>query len=156
MTNNTTLLDVRELQDEFDGFSSYVADLGDYNGGYICDDITEIADANTSIYYGDITEFIREYPDDVNDAINEFGWDGCGKDIYKAAQMGEFLKNERDIYDELTKYLKYRAYRLLIKNGYETITDEQNDEIENTAENQDTGEYLSTFDDKVLSIVKGE
>ena len=156
MTNNTTLLDVRELQDEFDGFSSYVADLGDYNGGYICDDITEIADANTSIYYSDIENFMKENTDAVNDAINEFGWDGCGSDIYKTAQMGEFLKNERDIYNDLADYLRFRAYGVLLNNGIEYITDEQADEIENTADHQDASEYLSTFDDKVLSIAKGE
>lgn len=35
------------------------------------------------------------------DAIDEFGWDGCGGTLEKAAQMAEFMQIESDLYDDL-------------------------------------------------------
>lgn len=77
--------------------------LNDYRDSdkYICDAIVEIADGNVSIYYSDIIKYISENVEAVNDAIAEFGWEGCGSDLYKAGQMAEFLQNEREIYDHL-------------------------------------------------------
>ena len=77
--------------------------LNDYRDSdkYICDAVVEIADGCVSIYYSDIIEFISANVEAVNDAIAEFGWDGCGSDLYKAGQMAEFVQNEREIYDHL-------------------------------------------------------
>lgn len=77
--------------------------LNDYRDSdkYICDAVVEIADGCVSIYYSDIIEFISANVEAVNDAIAEFGWDGCGSDLYKAGQMAEFVQNEREIYEHL-------------------------------------------------------
>lgn len=89
----------------------YADRLNDYRGSdsYICDIIAEIADSATSIYYSDIIKFISENVEAVNDAINEFGWDGCGGDLYKAGQMAEYQMIERDIYDHLPDALRVLA-----------------------------------------------
>lgn len=64
---------------------------------YISDLFHEFADNHTSIYYSDIIKYISEHVEDVNRAIEEFGWDGCGSDLYKAGQMAEY----EGIYQEL-------------------------------------------------------
>lgn len=90
------------------------------DSGYIGDIISEFSDGNTSIYYTDIKNFIINNFDAVTDAINEFGWDGCGKDIYKAGQAAEFLTIERALYDDLTDIVKHLAIEY-ITNVYDSI-----------------------------------
>lgn len=100
-----------------ENLNDYAQDFIDDNapeyGGYICDKITEFADSRTSIYYYDIKQFIINNFDAVEDAINEFGFDGCGGDLYKAGQMAEFLTIEREIYDNLEDVIKYIALDFL-------------------------------------------
>lgn len=85
------------------GDNELARNLNDYRESdmYIGDAVVEIADGNVSIYYSDILNFISENVEAVEDAINEFGWDGCGGTLHKAGQMAEFLQNEREIYDHL-------------------------------------------------------
>lgn len=95
----------------FEAIAENAGDLGesyaanfcqDYDAGstsYFCDAFSECADDYTSIYYYDIMEFIKENPDEVNAAIDEFGWDGCGRDIYKAGQAAEYNTIQRELYN---------------------------------------------------------
>ena len=83
-----------------DGIAKLLNDYRD-SDKYICDAIVEIADGCVSIYYSDIIAFISENVEAVNDAIAEFGWDGCGSDLYKAGQMAEFKQNENELYNHL-------------------------------------------------------
>lgn len=113
----------------------FIGDYGDnitnYNGNtYICDAIAEIADCNTSIYYSDIKNFISNNVEAVENAINEFGWDGCGSDLMKAGQMGEFVQIEQDLYNNLENILLYYAYEYLSNAmDIDEITDEINKKI---------------------------
>ena len=89
---------------------SYAEEINDYSGSScICDVIQEIADRNTSIYYSDIKEFISSHIDAFEDALDEFGWEGCGSDFYKAGQMAEFLYIENEIYSVLEDAIKAYA-----------------------------------------------
>lgn len=98
--------------------------VNDYSGSseYLGDAISEFADSNTSIYYSSIIEYIKDNPDAVNDAINEFGWDGCGKDIYKAGQMAEYLEIQNELYSEIDNIILLLALKELEQ--YENITEE--------------------------------
>ena len=89
----------------------YARYLSDYAGSssYICDAISGIADGQTSIYYYDIIKYIADHTDEVNDTINEFGWDGCGSDLYKAGQMAEYTAIQADIEENLEDGLKIMA-----------------------------------------------
>lgn len=89
----------------------YARYLSDYAGSssYICDAIAEIADGQTSIYYYDIIKYIADHTDEVNDTINEFGWDGCGSDLYKAGQIAEYTAIQADIEENLEDGLKIMA-----------------------------------------------
>lgn len=94
----------------------FARELNDYRNSdeYICDAVSRIADNNTSIYYSDIINFISENVEDVNDTIKEFGWNGCGEDLYKAGQMAEYLKIEHEIYDELNGALLRMAHDYIL------------------------------------------
>lgn len=78
----------------------------DCGSRYLCDDISEFADSRTSVYYNDIIKFISENVEAVNEAIEEFGWEGCGGDLYKAGQMAEFMQIQNEINEDFENVLK--------------------------------------------------
>lgn len=136
---------------------SFINCLNDYDSGYICDIISEIADSNTSIYYSDIIEFISNNVEEVDDAIKEFGWDGCGSDLCKAGQAAEFYQNERDMYNELEEglfnlALSHIQYTMKV----EEISDEQLDKIEELCSDTDNNDRLENFLEEVENIVNGK
>lgn len=67
---------------------------------YFCDAFPEYADGRVDIYYYDIKQFIINNIELVEEALDEFGWDGCGKDLHKAGQMAQFLQNERQLQED--------------------------------------------------------
>lgn len=109
----------------------FTGDLGDrfrdYDNGYICDIITEIADANIDIYYYDLFEWAKNNFDIIEEANAEMG---APNDIIKQIQQGEFLAFERDLYDNLEDSLKYFMYDYIEKDlEIEEITEEQNEKL---------------------------
>jgi hypothetical protein len=130
----------------------YADQLNDYRASntYICDAISEIADRNTSIYYSDIITFLTNHVDAVQRAIDEFGWDGVGADLYKASQMAEFLAIEQDLYNHITDGVKltlldYLKYDLKA----EYISEELADLLDEWSEQADTGDRFSDFTDLI-------
>lgn len=90
--------------------------LNDYrdSSAYICDAIAEIADSDTSIYYADILDFVRENPDTLADVIADGLYDPAHNyDFYKHAQVAEYMTIERDIYDHLADSLMVAAVHFL-------------------------------------------
>ena len=90
--------------------------LNDYrdSDAYICDAITEIADADTSIYYSDILDFIRENPETLAEVIRDGLYDPREDyDIFRHAQAAEFMTIERDIYDHLADSLMCAAVHFI-------------------------------------------
>lgn len=150
-----TMLKVSEI--ERNKLNSYIDCLNDYDNGYICDIIVEIADSNTSIYHSDIIEFISNNVEEVNDVIEELGWDGCGGDLYRAGQAAEFGKNENEMYNELEEglfnvALSHIQYTMEV----EEISDEQLSDIEGLCADTDNNDRLEDFLEKVEEIVNGE
>lgn len=150
-----TMLKVSEI--ERNNLDSFIDCLNDYDSGYICDIISEIADSNTSIYYSDIIEFISDNVEEVNDAIKAFGWDGCGSDLYKAGQVAECGKSENEMYNELEEglfnvALSHIQYHMEV----EEISEDQLDEIEELCSDTDSNDRLEDFLEKVEEIVDGE
>ena len=127
--------------------------LNDYRGSetYICDAITEIADNNTSIYYYDILEFIKNNAEYVNEAVDEFGWPG---DIYKAGQYGEFKYIEEDIYENLKDSIKLLAADYICLDLELQLTDdiiELIDEVAKTIDNNDRCSAINELIDEKLA-----
>lgn len=120
------LLKIEDLRKEL-----YTGDFGDcfcdYDDGYICDIVTEIADNHVDIYTNDLLDWAKdnyEYIDEANEEL------GRADDFLGEIKQGQFLYNERDLYDNLEDSLKLFAY-VYIQNvlGIEEITEEQNENL---------------------------
>lgn len=120
------LLKIEDLRKEL-----YTGDFGDcfcdYDDGYICDIVIEIADNHVDIYTNDLLDWAKdnyEYIDEANEEL------GRADDFLGEIKQGQFLYNERDLYDNLEDSLKLFAY-VYIQNvlGIEEITEEQNENL---------------------------
>ena len=137
-------------RENLNGYSvDFITDSDADSSQYICDAISEFSDSHTSIHYADIKDFICNNFDAVEEAINEYGWDGCGGDLYKAGQMAEYMSIEREISEELEDIIKY------ITLDFIDSTDEANDEAERIWESLDDDkktELLTDFLDTLEAI----
>lgn len=147
MSNNMIDLEALriETREDIGTDAAYLA--ADYEGcsSSIDDAIRERADSETSIYYSDIIKFIADHVEEVNDTINEFGWDGCGGDLYKAGQMTECLQLEQNYMEKVDGIIRYAAIMDLIYNRkLATISAETWESIESELDGLD---YDSRFDE---------
>ena len=100
---------------------------------YICDTISEIADSDVDVYYGNLLDWVkndRESVDYIEEAVQEFGQPEKF-DFYKLIQQGQYLKNERQIYNNLEEFGKIwlLAYLRDVEK-IEELTDEQAEKID--------------------------
>lgn len=152
------MVKIEELKANLD-LGKYAEYLNDYRNSttHICDAISEIADNNTSIYYSDIRKFISENVEAVNDAISEFGWDGCGADLYKAGQMAEYSKIERDIYEHLSDGLVLCAYDYMLYDlKIEAIPGELANYIEDCIDEVETDSAFDTVTEIIMEWFTAE
>ena len=98
------------LQDDLN-LGRYGSDIEYYDSGYITDIYMEIADSNTSIYYSDITKYMVDNIDAVNDWILEYGYPD---DLYKAAQGAEFDSIYMELLENSEDILLYWAYTYML------------------------------------------
>ena len=139
-----TLKELREEQ------NLYLGDYGeffvDYDRGYICDCISELADNNISIYNYDLLEWVKDNSEYVERAVAEFGIDSRNFDFFGLLRQGQYMQIEEELYtnldDILTNWIiNYIEYDLNIKE----LTDEQAEQVEdlfNKYENNDELEYI--------------
>lgn len=127
--------------------------LNDYrdSSAYICDAIQEIADADTSIYYSDIMDFVRDHPDALADVIAEGLYDPAGEyDFYKHAQAAEYMTIERDIYDHLDDAIMCAAVNFIRYDlKRETIPAELADLLREWCDDADSGDRMDEIPDQI-------
>lgn len=125
-------LKIEELKKEL-----FTGDLGeyfrDYDNGYVCDIITEIADNRIGIYYSDLFEWASGNIGYIEEALSEFGTPTNCKnlpDFIKIIQQGQFLAYEQDIYENLEDILKFFMYDYIEKElNILELTEEQNENL---------------------------
>ena len=150
-----TIKELREEQNLYLG--DYGEYLVDYNRGYICDCISELADNNVDIYYYDLLEWVRNNSEYVERAVAEFGIDSRNFDFFGLLRQGQYLQIEEELYNNLDDILtnwiiNYIEHDLNIKE----LTDEQAEQVEdlfNKCENNDEFEYII---DKINEIFESE
>ena len=148
--------DVTDIMAEIRRNCDYVEYITDFGGtAYLDDALSEIADNRTSIYYSDIYEFIRNNIELVEDAIEEFGWDGVGKSLHGAGQMTEFGKIRNDLYSHLEDVVAMYGFDYYQDNYGDGITAEIRDKLseEFEAKTYDIN-YLSDIEDIVNEIME--
>ncbi len=102
-----------EIKNLYNKLESSIDCLCDYDKGYICDNISEIADNQVDIYYHELINWANDHFEDISDTIDEFGWDVCGRDLYKAVQIAQFREGENGMYSELSEGLENFALSYL-------------------------------------------
>ena len=139
------MLKIRNLYNKLE---SSIDSLTDYDDGYICDVISEIADSQVDIYWSDLTSWANGHFEEISETIDEFGWDGCGNDLYKAVQMAQFRENENEMYSELSEGLENFALSYLEYDlKTEEITEERWEEIQDFLSGFDTNNKLEEITD---------
>lgn len=109
----------------------FLGDLGeyfeDYDCGYICDIITEIADNNVDLYTADLLEWVPDNYSYIEEANIELG---TPNDFLKQIQQGQYYYYERNLYDNLEDILKNYMYNYIEKYlDIEEITEEQREKL---------------------------
>lgn len=87
--------------------------LEEINSSYVLDVFDEFADQMTDSNYGDLGSYLADHVDEVNNVINEFGWDGVGKDLYKATQRAQFEEIADNLYRDKEEIFKGLAFEYL-------------------------------------------
>lgn len=101
MTNNL-FINIKELEAKHKT-NSWMDEITEYSAPYdMSDVIAQMADMNTSIYCSDIQNFIAEHLDEVEAAINTFGWTG---NIYQAGKNAEYEHNYNMVNENLSNLL---------------------------------------------------
>ncbi len=131
------------LKEEFN--SLRLSDIGEelatnYDDGYLCDIIAEVADSNIDIYTYNLLEWAKSHLYEIEEAAKEFG---AVEDIIKAIQQGQYYCYTNELYEELENIIKGIALDYLI-NIDAQLTAEQLDELFSRLNEIDN---VNTFDD---------
>ena len=150
-----TLKELREEQSLCLG--DYGEYLVDYNSGYICECIGELADNNVSIYNYDLLEWVRNNSEYVEQAVAEFGIDSRNFDFFRLLQQGQYMQIEEELYsnldDILTNWIiNYIEYDLDIKE----LTDEQAEQVEDLFNKYESNDELEYIIEKIKEIFESE
>lgn len=138
----------------------YLGDFGkdfwDYDSGYICDIITQIADSNVDIYTTHLLNWLVENYSIVEEANQELGVPEDGS-IITQVQQGQYYAYEQDIYENLEDILKWFAYKY-IQDVLEIneITEEQNEELLESFDFSDNNEELENLISTIQEIFEKE
>ena len=130
---------------------TFADSIVDYDNGYICDIISEIADNNVDIYTSDLLDWLRYNYSIVEDANREYG---TPDDIIKQCQQGQYYKYNNDLYDVMDDMLLLFAYNYLRDNDIE-LNAEQLEELESELSTIDNNDKLEDIIEKIEEI-KGE
>ena len=127
---------------------TFADSIVDYDNGYICDIISEIADNNVDIYTSDLLDWLRYNYSIVEDANREFG---TPDDIIKQCQQGQYYKYNNDLYDVMDDMILLFAYNYLRDNDIE-LNAEQLEELESELSTIDNNDKLEDIIDKIEEI----
>lgn len=125
----------------------------DYDNGYICDIITEIADNHIDIYTSDLFDWAKNYFGYIEEANTELG---TPTDILQQIQQGQFYYYEQNIYNNLEDIMLNYMYNY-IENvlNIKEITEEQYDDLLDFDFN-DNNEMLENLIDHINEVLKIE
>lgn len=143
---------VKAIKEQLTG--DYADNICNYNSGYICDVISEIADYNVDIYTNDLLDWLKNNYEWFEEAIEQFGEpkDSRGKfNMIIAIQQGQFMQIEHSLYDDFEEMIKLYAYNYLRENDID-FNEKQIYELENYLYNIDSNDMLEQINDKIEEI----
>lgn len=121
---------------------SMIVDFFQYDDGYICDIISEIADNNVGMYNSDICENCWGlYSSGMYDEAVDSGLIN-GSDLIQNLQSAWYYYNEQQIYNNLSELVYNWAVEYINNNNIE-LTDKQMEVFENDIKNIDNNSEFS-------------
>lgn len=151
-------MNVKELLDDVN-VSDIQTRLAEYDSGYICDAISEIADGEVDIYYSELFKWAADNWSYIDDACREFGMPDARDSniIIKLIQQAQYYANEEELYEDLDNMLLYFCYSQLYYDfKIETITEEQDEAIQEKCTNVDNNDRLDEFVDFLEELINSE
>lgn len=167
-TNSTDAATIREELRE--GLSDEALQIAeDYDSGYLCDVIQEIADGSVSIYTADQVKFAEEHSEAAREAVEEcLAMDG--RQYFEAnphhswreytAHVGVaawYLETERELYSCLEDAIAYAAFEHVTGKGaafdrgaWDRVMDEHTEDWD------DSNSRLEDILDEAWSIYSGQ
>lgn len=158
MDYTRTLESIENIKNNLD-LGDYGDFFLDYDNGYICDIVSEIADNNICIYNNDIWNWARGNDSYIEEAMQEFGvpQDSRGlPDLMRIFQQGQFYAIEQDLYEHLQNNI-YNSILNYIKNELKVdyITSHQKALLEEI-DFDDNNQLLEDLEEQVKDIVYSE
>lgn len=121
--------DIKELVENLD-IGEYGDFITDYDSGYICDIIQQIADNEIDIYTSDLLEFAKNHYEYIEQAVNEGLVDTSDFDFLGAIRSGEYLYISEDLNSNIDDIILYKIYKYILNDlKIENISEEKADEI---------------------------
>lgn len=136
----------KEIREKSNDIIQYICD---YNNGYICDIITEIADNEVDIYTKDLLTWLVDNYTIVEEANNEYG---TPNDIIKQIQQGQFYNNSNELYEDFENMILLYAYNYLHDEEI-LLNDEELEELEEELKNIDNNNELEEIHDIIKNII---
>lgn len=137
------------LEERKEGLKGGMNDLSidfasDYDlntSSYFCDLLTEYADNQVSIYYDDLFEWCKYNYEYIEEAVAEFGIDERNFDFVGIIKSGQFLYNERQLFEDEKEIVELMVVNYLLENEEEIERELEESELEEMFE-----EIESQFD----------
>lgn len=147
------MYNLEDLKNEL-STGEYGDQFTDYNDGYICDIISEIADSNISIYNHDLWEWAKDNEEWIGEALSEGLYsiprDSNDFDLMRLFQSGMYVYNQHDLYENLDDSIKYFLYDYIICTHKMTeIDDNLSDFIDEICDNVDNNKQLEDFTESI-------
>lgn len=171
-TNNQDYIELRsfnllgDLQDE-DG--ALVDFMSNYDSGYVCDIISEIADNYIPIYNNEVWEYASSISEYIEEAIEEglAPTDGRDIDLIKIFQSGYYVYYQRALYQNLDEMvynmMASKVNEFLNGDGAEFLgnidLDDIASEIESLSDSYDNNNKMSDIEyesDRIIQAIKDE
>lgn len=154
-TKQFNLLHVLSTQEE-EGVCKNFIDNWNGTNAYICDAISQEAHGLIDIYTASLYENAWTFESYNNDALSEFGWEGCGEEITRVFQMGQYLYYQELLYANIQEIL-FNLGLYIQENEKPDMTDEEQSAFEEALEdlvaNTDQDDRFSQFEDKVKALL---
>lgn len=159
LNNEQILAEVEKALDEGkknDISVDFCADRGASESAYICDAITEYADSRVDIYTEDLWKWAAEKYEYIDEARAEFG---ASKEILDDLRAGQFLQNERALYEDIDGIKEDLARQyinnvLTVTEADETTLKEAIETLKDDLANIDNNDRLNAIADACDSFIE--
>ena len=131
----------------------FASDYDINTSSYLSDLFNEYADSQVDIYYNDLFEWCKDNYEYVEKAVAEFGVDSKNFDFIGIIRSGQFLYNERQLFEDGKEIVELMVVNYLLENEEEIEKELEENELEAMFD-----ELESQFDDcerleNVLDII---